>query len=302
VNHVVVHRTTVVQAEHIHDYRNARVHNAVVGVNEDHFRGGGFGKERFTRVDARDLQPMRSGPRVKETPSGFEPAFKEGLRPSEKNFKRPVATPRPTVSAGAAEQREWKPGSAGSSNTASQEFLRPQAREKAAEVHRPSFGQSTVERRPEAGRAQQPAPPKIENVRRYDRYPEPQPPVVRRQPQQPQPSQKLGPSERTGYPVRPDPGTVREKASPSPPQQRIEGSRPPVRQQPGEPDGRFTPNRMAGGSPQRLERGVGAPERFEPRKPAADVRGTALSQGNPARGVPRPGERPAAFPRTPGGA
>jgi hypothetical protein len=302
VNNVVVHRTTVVQADHIHDYRNARVHNAVVGVHEDHFRGGGFEKERFTRVDARDFQPMRSGPRVKETPGGYGPAYRDNLRRlPEKDLKRPVATPRPTVAAGAAERREWKPGAAGSSKAVPQEVsrLQPQARENAMKTPRPPYGQSADERRPEAGRAQQPAPPKMDNVRRY---PEPQPPVVHRQPQQPQPSQKLGPSERTGYPGRPGPGTVREKASPSPPQNRIEGSRPPARQQPGEPAGRFSPNRMDERSQQRVERGVRAPERFEPRKPAADAGRPAPSQGTPSRGVPRPGERPTAFPRAPGGA
>jgi hypothetical protein len=302
VNNVVVHRTTVVQAEHIHDYRNARVRNAVVGVHEDHFRGGGLGKERFTRVDAGDFQPMRSGPRVKETPGGFGPAYRDNLRPPEKDIKRPVATSRPTVSDGSAERREWKPGAAGSPKAVTQEVPRSrfQARENAVRAPRPPYGQSADQRRPEAGRAQQPAPPKMENVRRY---PEPQPPVVHRQPQQqPRPSQKLGPSERTGYPGRPDPGAAREKASPSPPQHRIEGSRPPARQQAGGPAGRFAPNRMEERSPQRVERGVRAPERFEPNKPAADAKRPAPSQGTPSRGAPRPGERPAAFPRAPGGA
>jgi len=301
VNNVVVHRTTVVQAEHIHDYRNARVRNAVVGVQEDHFQRGGFGKGQFARVDAKDLQPMHTAPRMKETPGSFGSAAGHGLRSPGKDLKRPVVTTRPTVSAGAAERREWKPVAAGSSDTVPQNVQRPLARKNDADVPRTPFGQSAVERRPEAGRAQQPAPPKMENVRRYDRYPAPQPPVVHRQPQQPQPPQKPERSERISHPVRPDQGTVREKASPSPPPQRIEGFRPPARQQPSEPAGRPAPNRFDGRSPQRVERGVGPPERFEPRKPAADARRPAPSQDTPARGVQRPGERPISFPRGPGG-
>jgi hypothetical protein len=234
VNNVVVHRTTVVHAEHIHDYRNARVHNAMVGVHADHFHSGGFGRDPFTRVNPRDLSPMRSAPRGKEMPERFETRPKNGFHPTD--------------------------------------------------------------------REKEPARPKIENVRRYDRHPEPRPPVVHRQPQQPPTSPKMEPSERTGYSIRPDQGPGRIKASPSPPQPRIESSRPPARQQPSEPAGRLLPGRLEEKLPQRAEQGAKALEGVAPRKSEADVRHPAPSQETPARGVQRPGGRPLAFPRAPGGA
>jgi hypothetical protein len=297
VNNVVVHRTTVVQAEHIHDYRNARVHNAVVGVHEDHFHRGGFGKEGFARVDAKDLQPMHPAPRVKETPGSFGLTDRNGFRPSDKGLKRPVMATRPSVSTGTPDRREWKPDAAGLSKPVSHNVQRPQVQENAAEVPRTPFGQSTVDRRPEAGRAQQPAPPKMENVRRYDRHPEPQPPVVHRQPQQPQQPQGPDRLERTGRSGRQEQTGSRVVATPAPTPHRTEGSRPPARQQPSEPAGRLVPSRLDERSPQQVERSIRAPERFEQRKPSTDAGRPASSQG-----VQRPGGRPLALPRAPGGA
>ena len=256
----------------------------------------------FARVDAKDLKPMRSPPRVKETPGSFDPIDRNGFRPSGKDLQRPVTTTRPSVSTGTPDRREWKPDTAGSSKPVSHNVQRPPARENAVEVPRPPFLQSTVDRRPDAGRAPQPAPPRMENVRRYDRYPEPQPPVVHRQPQQPQQPQGPDRSERTGRIGRQEQTGSRVAATPAPTPHRIEGSRPPVRQQPSEPAGRLVPNRLDERSPQRVERGVRVPERFEPRKPAADAGRPASSQDTPAQGVQRPGGRPLALPRAPGGA
>jgi hypothetical protein len=302
VNNMVVHPTTVVHAEHIHDYRNARVPNAVVGVHEDHFHRGGFGKERFTRVDPRDLKPMRSAPRGKETPVSYKPQPQNRFHPPEKDLKRPEVTTRPPVLNGAAERRERRPDAAGPSNPGPGFVQRPQARENAVDLPRRPFGQSTFERRPEAGRTEEPAPPKIENVRRYDRYPEPRPPVLHRQSQQPQQPQGPDRSERTGRTGRQEQTGSRAVATPAPTPHRIEGYRPPARQQPSEPAGRLVPNRLDERSPQQVERGIRAPERFEQRKPAADAGRPASSKDTPAQGVQRPGGRPLALPRAPGGA
>ena len=230
--------------EEINVYHNAHVRNAVVAVHEDHFHRGGFVKERLSRVDAKDLQPIHTAPRVRETPARFGSTPKQGQRPPEKDPRRPVVSTRPSTLAPPAEHRERKPDAAVASNPGAHIVPRPQLRENAAELPRPPFGHSTVERRPEAGRAQQPAPPKNEGLRKPGRYPESQPPVVHRQPQQPRQPQGPERSERAERQGRPEQPVSRPMPAPAPASNRIEGSRAPARQLPGEPASRLSPNRV----------------------------------------------------------
>ena len=284
VNNVVVHRTTVVKVEEIHVYRNAHVRNAVAAVHEDHFHRGGFAKERLTRIDAKDLQPIHTAPQVRPTPARFGSTPKQGQRPPEKDLRRPVVSTRPFPAAPPpAEHRERKPDAAEASNPGAHIVPRPQLRENAAELPRPPFGHSTVERRPEAGRAQQPAPPKNEGLRRPDRYPESQPPVVHRQPQQPRQPQGPERSERTERQGRPEQPVSRPMPAPAPASNRIEGSRAPARQLPGEPASRLSPNRVETGSPQHLGRGEKPTQRSDRREPADDVRRPKAAPGNTPR-------------------
>jgi hypothetical protein len=302
VNNVVVHRTTVVNVEEIHDYRNTHVHNAVVAAPEDRFHRGGFTKERFSRMDTKDLRPMHTAPRVRETPASFVPKPKHILRPPEKDLRRPVVATRPPhASTEPAEREERKPYAAGPSNQGSHIVQRPQLHENSAELPRPPFGPSTIERHPETGRAQQPAPPKNDEMRSPDRHPASRPPVFQRQQLQTQSPQRPENSERAQRPGRPEQALSRTPASSAPAATRIESSRAATRQLPGEPASRIAPNRLDGGAAQRVEPGVRTPQRVDQRGPAADVKRPTPSPDNP-RQVQRPGERPPVFPRFPGGA
>ncbi|RPI20861.1 MAG: FecR protein, partial [Actinobacteria bacterium] len=90
VNNVVIHRTTVVNVEHITVYRNAHVRNAVVAVREDRFGRGHIRSARVAQVDPQHLRPIHTGPRVSTTPASFVPTVRSGVRPPEASLKRPV--------------------------------------------------------------------------------------------------------------------------------------------------------------------------------------------------------------------
>ena len=273
VNNVVVHRTTVVKVEEIHIYRNAGVRNAVMATHEDGFHRGGFAHGRYAHVDPKDFKPIGSAPKVRETPANFAPTTKHGLRPPEKDLKRPVVATRPPHAfAEPVETKERKPDAVKAPATGPHIVQRPQLHENGAELPRPPFGQSTVERRPQTGRVQPPAPPKKEVVARPDRHPESQPPVIQRPQQEPQPSKGPDRSEPAVRSVRPDPAVSQPKALPAPAPNRVEGPRAPARQLPGEPASRLSPNRAETKTPQQLQRVQGPPQRSEQREAPADVR------------------------------
>jgi hypothetical protein len=286
VNQVVVHRTTVVKVEEIHVYRNAGVRHAVRAAREDQFHRHGYPHGSYAHADARDLKPTGAAPRVRETPAGVLPPTRHALRPPEKDLKRPVVSTRPPRAfAEPVERRERKPDAVGAPAAGPRIVQRPQLPDGSAELPRPPFGQSTIERRPEAGRAQPPAPTKNEVMRRPDRHPASQPPVVHRPQQQPR------------SPQRPDSAAGQSKASPAPAPNRIEGPRPPVRQLPGEPASRLSPNRSESRAPQHLQREQRLPERFERREPSSDVRRSKAAPDNTRSGQ-HPGVK---TPFSPGG-
>jgi hypothetical protein len=96
VNNVVIHRTTVVHADHIHSYRNTRVRHAVFSAPGDRFahRDGAHGR-RFEHVDTKDLRPMHSGPSRRLAPVGFQPPAPRGIHPQANHPDRPADGPPP---------------------------------------------------------------------------------------------------------------------------------------------------------------------------------------------------------------
>jgi Family of unknown function (DUF6600) len=283
VNNVIVNRTTVVHVEDIRVYRNAQVRDAVVAVNEGHFTHGGHSKERFARLDAKDLQPMHTPPRVRETPASFAATDRQGLRYPETGLKRPsAATHPPAVANNQVERREGKVDAVRPPNLGPLIVQRRQVRENAAESTRPPFGQSSDGRRTGAGGPQQPAPVKGNSVSSPLKYPENRPPVVERQPgRQPLQPQRPGRLEQTAG---------RAVASPAPAPHRLEGSRVPVQRPAVEPSGRLASSRAGGAAPQRPEQ----------RGPGTDVKRPTPVPDYP-RPVRPPSARPSAFSRSSGG-
>ncbi|MGE5257164.1 MAG: DUF6600 domain-containing protein, partial [Hyphomicrobiales bacterium] len=301
VNNVVVHRTTVVKVEEIHVYRNAGVHNAVVSVREDQFHRDGFSHGRFTRVDAKDLQPMGAPLRARETPARAAPASRQALRPPEKDLKRPVVSTRPPQAFAEPGDREGrKPDAAGAPAPGPHIVPRPQLHENTGEWLRPPFGQSSVERHATTGRTQPPAPPKNEVQPRPARYAESQPPVAHRPPQQTQSPLRPDRKEPAANPARPEPAVSRPKAPSAPAPNRIEGTRVPARPLPGEPASRLSPNRAEAKPAQQLGREQKPVQPSVRREAPADAR-----RPQPApNGVPqaqRSNGRPSRVPGSPAG-
>jgi len=298
VNHVVVHRTTVVQVEEIHVYRNTHVHNAVVAVHKDRFGHGGITSDRFARVHAENLRPMHNGPEVKPTHAAFAPGGQRGIRPAEKDLNRPVVATRPPHSgAERVDREERKPDATGAQVHGARIVPVPQPRNNSETLPRPPFGQSTVERRPEAGRTRQPLPPKSESLSRPDHGPDVQPRSGRQLPQASKPSQR---PERPDAPGRAEQIETRAPMSPAPAANRIEKPRAPARDLPGEPASRLSPNRTDPRRPQYLERAGKPPQRPERRDPPADVRRPQEAPDINPRGQ-RPAGKPSASPSSPGG-
>jgi hypothetical protein len=301
VNNVVVHRTTVVQVEEIHVYRNSGVRHAVRATREDQFHRHGFAHGRHAHVDARDLKPIGTAPRVREMPADFAPPTQHALRPPEKELKRPVVSTRPPHAfAEPVDRKQRKPDAVGAPATGPRIVQRPQLHDAPAELPRPPFGSSTIKRRPEAGRAQPPAPPKDEALRRPIRHPESKPPVVNRPQQQPQSPQRPDRSEPAARPTRPEPAVGQPTSPPAPAPNRIEAPRAPARQLPGEPASRLAPSRTEAKPPQRLDREQKPLQRSEQLEPPTDVRRPKAAPDN-TRPAQRPGSRTPFSPGYPGG-
>jgi hypothetical protein len=302
VNNVVVHRTTVVKVEEIHVYRNAHVHNAVVAVHKDRFGHDGIAPGRISRVNAESLRPLPTAPEVKTTQASAVPAAHRGLRPPEKDLKRPVVATRPPYAAAPpADREERKPDAPGAHGHGARIVPAPPAQKNAETLPRPPFGQSAVERRPEAAGSRKPLPPKSESLRRPEQRLDNQAlsdgPLL----QASKPSQRPERSERPEAVGRPEQIDTRAPMSPTPAANRIEGPRAPARHLPGEPASRLSPNRTDPRRPNYLERGGKPSQRPERRDPPADVRRPQEAPDITPRGQ-RPAGKPSAFPGSPGGA
>jgi len=244
---------------------------------------------------------MAAAPRVRETPANVAPATRRVPRPPDQDLKRPVVETRPPHAfAEPAERGERKPDAARAPGAGSHIVQRPQLHENAAELPRPPFGQSTVERRPPTGRTQPPAPPKNEAQRRPDRYAESHPPVAHRPEQQAQSPQRADRSEPAARPGRTEPVVTQPKASPTTAPSRVEGPRAPARPLPGEPASRLSPNRAETRPAQQLGREQKPAQPSERREPPADVHRPPAAPGSVPQGQ-RPNARPSVVPGSPGG-
>ena len=301
VNHVAVHRTTVVKVEEIHVYRNAQVHNAVVAVHKDRFGHGGIAPSRIFRVNAESLRPLPTAPEVKATHASAVPTAHRGIRPPEKDLKRPVVATRPPYAAAhSADREERKPDATGAHGRGMRIVPAPQSLKDAETLPRAPFGQSAVERRPETGRTRQPLPPKSESVRRPEQRRDDPSHSVRPLPQASQPPQRPERSERPEAAGRPEQMGKRAPTSPAPAAKRIEGPRSSERQMPGEPASRLSPNRTDPRRPPHLERGGQPAQRPERQDPPADLR----RPQKPPHNIPkdqRPAGKPPASLGSPGG-
>src|SRR6185436_7605227 len=79
-------------AGRIDRYQNAMVHNAVVGLDRDRFRGGG--RPMRLRGEARDLRPLRGDLGVRPAAHSFVPHDGRGNRPPERLQNRAVVATR----------------------------------------------------------------------------------------------------------------------------------------------------------------------------------------------------------------
>ncbi|MCU0591973.1 MAG: hypothetical protein MUC57_10930 [Desulfobacterales bacterium] len=299
VNNVVVHRTAVVRVEEIHVYRNAGVRHGVVAIHKDRFGHGPIHTNRSERLHAENLRPMHQGPDVKATPAAYMPGAQRGIRPAEKDLKRPVVATRPPHS---ASEQNARPGHQPDATAARMHEPRivpaPQQPKSAEPLPRPPFGKSTIERRPETGRAQQPLPSRSEGLRRPAERPtdETRPSSDRPSVQQPRQAQRHQHPEASDRSSRLDQTDPRHATSPAP--NSIETQRSHQRKLPGEPASRLAPNRtQPAAPPQRLDGGGKSPQRSEQHQ--APLQNQRRPPGTPDS--PPKGQRPGAPTAPPGG-
>jgi hypothetical protein len=299
VNNVVISRTTVVNVEHIHVYRNIHARNAVVAVHEDRFGHGHIRSARVAQVDVNRLRPTHAAPRVSATPAHFVPTATRGIRPPEESMRRSVVATRPPHRERESEPRGERRDPAGVSRPAPRIVTAPPKGEPASVMSRPPFGQSPVER-PPADRRPSPPRQRQDGPRGPERGPERPPSVAREAPAQPQspPQAKPAPATPPSQVGRPETSLpqARPGASPQPPAQRPEVSRPPADQgQPKAPprqDGPRGPER-----PPSVARE--APAQPQPAPQAKPAPATPPSQAGRSETSPPPQARREATPQPP---
>jgi hypothetical protein len=245
----------VVNVQEINVYRNVSARNSVVVVKEDHFGRGPITTARVTQVDAKNLKPIHTEPRVTATPASFAPREKRGISPPKEVLARSVVATRPPQA-----RAESASGKGKERDAAPIQFVTPaprivsapQQRETAPVQQRPPYGQSNVERGT-SDRAQAPVPPKTESPQVREKASEgvpSAPPRAQQQresqavrpspakPQPPSPQAASGPTKAPAPPKTESP-QVREKASeraPSaPPQAQQQRESQTVRPSPAKP-------------------------------------------------------------------
>jgi len=292
VNKVVVHHMTVVRAEEIHIYRNAEVRNGIVAIHKDRFGHGRLPPERFDSVHANDLRPIHRGPEVRPTPAAYAPDRHRGVRPSEKNLRRPVVATRPPHSS--PERGNHTPArkpDAPAVHTPEPRLVKvPMQPQPTEPLPRPPFGKSSIERRPEVVRGQPPLPSKSEGARRTEK-----PSIESRAPSDRQLEQPSRPPQRNQRAEAPERSRRVERGDnrPVPPpstSQPLDMHRQQQRKLPGEPASQLSPNRVGKPPQQSIERGGKAEQRTERREavPATPRRPSGAT--GPSSKAPRPGE------------
>jgi hypothetical protein len=232
VNNVVINKTTVVNVEQIHGYRNTTMRHALVGVPENRFGHGPLRSAEMTRLDPKTFRPTHGAPRIAAGPASFAPRTGRGIRPPEKILERPVVATRPSHRGPeAAPGRERHVGPMGRPMPEPHIVSMPKQREPASAPKRAPFGQSKTER-PAPGRAKAPSPPKFAGPQRPEGAAKAPPPVTRK--------------------AKPQAGPKVAAPSPKGAQPQVRGAKapPPL---PGEPASRLAPTRAEKGR-QQMER------------------------------------------------
>lgn len=225
VNNVVIKKTTVVQVQNINVYRNAAVHNAVVAVNENHFGRGRISSVRIAGVNTKNFRPTHGAPRFNATPVSFEPDARHGIRPPERNQKRPIVATRPPH-ASARQTPAIKPDIPQAGVSGPPHLVgAPGRRESGPALPRPPFGRSPLER-PMGDRVQRSVPPRIQEPRSASGFSKTNPVVTRTLPTQSRRAPQV-----TGPPT----------AAGRSPAGRPEGLHPQKRRYPGEPANNISP-------------------------------------------------------------
>ena len=271
VNNVVISHTTVVHVREITVYRNMSVRNAVVAVPQERFGRGPAHITRVGRAEVDRLQPLHEGFRVAPQPTSLTPAVARGIRPPDRDFRRPVVTTRTPRDPSTWLQPHGITAPAQSGTPSAHVVPAPKGPHPDLVSPRPPFGSSSTEKpRPSRGpEGSAPTPGQT----------------------QPGPPAAVGPgnaprAERSVAPATPPQAPSEQPRAPMPTEthktSRREGVQPSPRPLPGEPANRLFPAqtemRPQGRGPERpsastpvprqerpAERGATAPARPEPR-------------------------------------
>ena len=95
VNNVVIQHNTFVNVRNVTVFQNTHVHNAVIGVNRDHFGRGHVEHVRLAAADVQRLRPIHGHLGVKPTPASLVAKEGHALRPPQAVHARPVVATRP---------------------------------------------------------------------------------------------------------------------------------------------------------------------------------------------------------------
>src|SRR5207249_2471789 len=90
VNNVVIQHNTYVNVRNVTVFQNTHVHNAVIGVNRDHFGRGHVEHVRLAAADVQRLRPIHGHLGVKPTPASLVPKEGHAIRPPQAVHARPV--------------------------------------------------------------------------------------------------------------------------------------------------------------------------------------------------------------------
>ena len=245
VNNVVINRTTVVNVNEIHVYRNATVPRAIVAVPPARFGRAQVQESRVTEIDPRRLEPVRGPLRVSRDAASLAPASGRATRPPEAVLSRPVVATRPAPRREPDARARRDAPDAVKPAPAPRIAPPPRAAQTAPVPPRAPFGASPLERRRES------APPRLDAAPgSRETAPAPRdgaggaPPAVIR----PEPRRAEPPAARV------EPGPQRMERAP-----RLEPSRPDTRSLPGEPANRLFPGRREQVEPRRAPGASAAP-------------------------------------------
>jgi len=211
VNNVIITKTTVVNVQEIHAYRNVSARNAVIAVNQDRFGRGPVTSARVSQLDAETLKPIHTEPRVIASSASFTPREQRPMSTPRRIPDRSVAATRPEVAS------TGLVSSGKEQNIVSTRVSTP------APAGRP-YGQSEMERAT-TDRARTRLPAERERPQARKPVPKSSPPVIV------QPSQQQSESQRVrSSPAKPQPPSPQAASGPAKPPESPKTSRPQLRE------------------------------------------------------------------------